>query len=152
MYCKKCGKEIEDKGNFCRYCGSEIIFEKPEMFNKINQELDTKKKKFIPQDIIIFVGSIVLFAGVFDLPYTYYNFLRVLISMISIYAIISKYKTSKIMLLFFMVSLSLFNPIWKFSVEKNIWKIIDFIFGIVFMYASYYQNNGIEGVEANGEI
>ena len=152
MYCIKCGKKIEYKSNFCKYCGAEIIFEKPEMFKKTNEKL-TKKKKLIPQDIIIFVGSIVLFAGVFNLPYTYYNFLRVLISLISIYAIISKYKTSKIMLLFFMVSLSLFNPILKFSVEKNIWKIIDFIFGIVFMYASYYQkNNGIEGVKAIGKI
>lgn len=51
MYCKKCGKQISDDANFCKYCGTEFV--KKETVNgqtvvkKIKQEKKLKNKNAI---------------------------------------------------------------------------------------------------------
>lgn len=94
-------------------------------------------EKVKPTNIIIFVGAISLFVGVFNMQYGYYGFLRGIISLISIYGIFIKYKTSKIMALIFFISLLLFNPILPIHLDKATWRIVDFIFGLIFIYLSY---------------
>lgn len=46
MYCNKCGKEIENDSIFCMYCGKEVIFEKTETFDEVEQELKKEKNHF----------------------------------------------------------------------------------------------------------
>lgn len=94
-------------------------------------------EKVKPTNNIIFIGAISLLVGVLKLPYDYYIFLRGLISLISIYGIFINYKTSKIMALIFFISLLLFNPILPIHLDKATWRIIDFIFGLMFLYLSY---------------
>lgn len=94
-------------------------------------------EKAKPTNNIIFIGAISLFVGVFNMPYGYYGFLRGIISLISIYGIFIRYKTSKIMSLIFFISLLLFNPILPFHLDKATWKVVDFIFSLIFLYLSY---------------
>lgn len=94
-------------------------------------------EKAKPTNTIIFIGAISLFVGIFNLPYGYYGFLRGIITLISIYGIFTKYKTSKITVVIFLISLILFNPILPIHLDKATWKVIDFLFSIIFLYLSY---------------
>lgn len=94
-------------------------------------------EKVKPTNIIIFIGAISLFVGIFNLPYGYYGFLRGIISMISVYGIFTKYKTSKIMVVMLLISLLFFNPILPIHLNKATWRIIDLIFSLIFLYISY---------------
>jgi ribosomal protein L32 len=41
--CKECGREIK-KGNICKYCFVEIVFEESNLTPKVNNETDNKFK------------------------------------------------------------------------------------------------------------
>lgn len=94
-------------------------------------------EKAKPTNNIIFIGAVSLFVGVFNMPYGYYGFLRGIISLISIYGIYINYKISKIMVAIFLISLVLFNPILPIHLDKATWRVIDFIFSLIFLYLSY---------------
>lgn len=56
MFCSNCGKEIDDKANFCQFCGSETNTLTPQLKNNETQS----RKKNSP--IIFFIVFIILFA------------------------------------------------------------------------------------------
>lgn len=39
MYCRKCGKEIDNDSEFCRYCGAKVIIEKTQTYDKNSIEI-----------------------------------------------------------------------------------------------------------------
>lgn len=94
-------------------------------------------KKIIPTDIIPFAGAIALFLGAFNLSYGYYIFLRVFVFLISLYGVWTYFKASKMMIAIYIISLIIFNPFWKVSFEKGTWRIVDVLFGLIFLYLSY---------------
>ncbi len=67
MFCQKCGKQIDDGGNFCPYCGSKNILEPQQEKQGTFVKKEIKKKKKMPVIIIaIFVFiilGVILFAG-----------------------------------------------------------------------------------------
>lgn len=71
MYCRKCGKQIDDNAKFCRFCGNEIKSE-PGMMKKIEKEAEKKVEKKIRKKkspvkalilIIVILLLILLVAG-----------------------------------------------------------------------------------------
>jgi uncharacterized membrane protein YkvI len=92
-------------------------------------------------DVTTLAGAIALFLAAFNLPYGYYNFLRVFISLISVYGIFTRYKDSKLMTVIYFITLAIFNPIWKVVFDKGTWKVVDVLFGLVFLYLSYAPKN-----------
>ena len=52
MFCKKCGKELEDNVRFCNYCGAEVE-SKVVDFNEAGGEKKTKKKFFLMRRLAI---------------------------------------------------------------------------------------------------
>lgn len=63
MYCKYCGKEIDDNSNFCRFCGKETVETKKEV-TVTEEDCNLKKSEVIPiLGVLCIIGILVyLFA------------------------------------------------------------------------------------------
>ena len=66
MICPNCGKEIEDNGKFCGYCGYKLVQDATPIIPKKEPEKNTKKvnKKIIviPLLIVLFIGGAVIYS------------------------------------------------------------------------------------------
>lgn len=69
MYCRKCGKMIQDNAKFCGYCGAEITKLNP-CGNQKNMHIEIQKKrqKRIPFAVIIPVITVCVLIGIFIYP------------------------------------------------------------------------------------
>lgn len=94
-------------------------------------------RRFFPTEIIPFIGAVFMIIGALRLPYAYYNFLRGLITIISFYGIIAHLKSSKMMMLIYIIVLVMFNPVFEIHLSKTIWHLIDIVFGFMLLYLSY---------------
>lgn len=94
-------------------------------------------EKFKPTNIIVIVGAASLFLGALNMPYGYYSYLKGIISLISIYGMIKSYKASFFMFIIFAIALLIFNPLFKYNINRGTWKILDLVFGAIFLYLSY---------------
>lgn len=87
-------------------------------------------KKYHPLSIIC---SALLFFGVFNLPIDYYTFLRVVISIASLYICYELYDKKQDYWWVFIGIAILFNPIWIVTFDKSTWQVIDIVVAIVFL-------------------
>lgn len=83
------------------------------------------------------VVSCLLFIGVLDLPYFYYSYLRVIVFLYSFYICETETK-SKTILFLSMLGVILFNPFKPIEFSKDIWVIIDILFGIYLIIYEFY--------------
>ncbi|MBN2570927.1 MAG: hypothetical protein JXA68_02255 [Ignavibacteriales bacterium] len=81
----------------------------------------------------IFAG-LLLFTAVFNLPMGYYHFLRAAVILVAILNIFIELKyINKIWLVFFTITIIIFNPIIPFKFSSGVWTFIDILFGIIFI-------------------
>jgi len=80
-----------------------------------------------------FIACGLLILAIADLPYGYYQFLRIVISIIAGINVLGELeKENKILFFFFALTLILFNPIIPIHLDKSSWTPIDLIAGIIF--------------------
>lgn len=104
-----------------------------EKSNKGVMEKENIKFTIIPA----IIASAMLFLAILSLPYSYYTFLRIAVTIISVYYIYWIYTVIKKQDLWFwglITTTILFNPIIPIYLgNKSIWAIIDIIAGIFFI-------------------
>jgi hypothetical protein len=85
--------------------------------------------------------AFLMFLAIFDLPYSYYEFLRpaVFIGSILLIFLISK-QNSKLSLLIMLISIIalLFNPIIPIFSNRGFWLPVNIVSGSIFSYISLY--------------
>ena len=83
--------------------------------------------------LVFLIAGIVLLIAIFDLPYAYYQLLRIFIFGIGTYGVYLCYREKKIGWLWIFGGISVvFNPFIKVPLVKEAWKIIDLVSGILF--------------------
>ena len=83
------------------------------------------------------VTILMLFAGIGSLPYWYYTALRIVVSAVSIYAIIfAYYRQRNLLIPPFAVIAVLFNPVFPLSLSHNLWLVIDVASGVLFIVST----------------
>jgi len=82
---------------------------------------------------IFLIVAIALFIAIADMPYGYYQLLRFFVCGVGAYGAYLCYEQKKIEWAWILGIIALlFNPFMKFYLEKDTWKLIDLIVGIVF--------------------
>lgn len=85
-----------------------------------------------------FIACGLLILAIADLPYVYYQFLRIVISIIAgINAFGELEKENKMLFFYFALVLILFNPIIPIHLDKFTWTPIDLIAGIIFGISAF---------------
>ncbi|MBN1973015.1 MAG: PQQ-binding-like beta-propeller repeat protein [Sedimentisphaerales bacterium] len=103
----------------------------------------TKHKWLILLPLII--TAIMLFAALASLPYQYYIALRIIVSIVSVYAIILTYYRRKwLMMPLFIAAIFLFNPLSPLSLSRNVWAIIDIICGMLFILSVFVLKEPVQ--------
>ncbi len=84
-----------------------------------------------------FVGAMLLLA-IADLPYGYYTFLRIIVTIVAgITAFIASEQENKTWMILFGAVAILFNPIIPIYLDKDTWLIIDVIVAILFGVSTF---------------
>ena len=79
------------------------------------------------------ITSGMLFLAIFQLPYGYYNLLRLVVTISSGISSFSAYENEKVgIAIIFAIICLLFNPIFPIYLDKSMWIPIDIIAGIFF--------------------
>lgn len=99
-----------------------------------------KDRNFIFFSVRIIVAFL-LFWAIGGHGYSYYNLLRIIVFVASIYGIYKAIKIKKIgwIWIFGLICL-IFNPIAKVELEKDYWIIIDTITGTFFIFSIFFFN------------
>ncbi|MBU0561284.1 MAG: hypothetical protein KKG93_17150 [Bacteroidetes bacterium] len=96
--------------------------------------MNSNKSNPVNLNLIRFITAGLLVITFFDLPYGYYQFLRVLVTVVAAVLIYYSYsQKNELWLTLFFIILILFNPIFPIYFKKEIWIIIDIISAIVFI-------------------
>jgi hypothetical protein len=100
--------------------------------------LANKYKRNTPNTLRIILAVLLLLC-LFDLPYGYYQMLRVFATIVFVHlAILEKINYSTP--IYFILAI-LFQPIFKISFEKDIWNIIDIAIAIWLSYETFKKSN-----------
>lgn len=84
---------------------------------------------------LIIVAALCCFIGIIDLPFTYYIFLRILVSLMALIIIFNEIRSRSFWLIAFLLILILFNPIFPvYYYLKAFWIYIDLLVGLLFFY------------------
>lgn len=91
--------------------------------------------------IAIILAGVFSFLGMADMPIGYYTFLRIYLTGIAGYIAFIEFgkkdEMSGSVILFGIIAL-LFNPIIPIYLhDKEVWSVIDFIVGVIFLIASF---------------
>jgi membrane-bound ClpP family serine protease len=90
------------------------------------------------KNIVSVISTIMLLLAMADLPYGYYNSLRLVITASAIFLVWIAYKLKREFWLFSMgIVALLFNPIVPIYLDKEIWVIIDFIVATLFLVSIF---------------
>jgi len=82
----------------------------------------------------IIIVTILLFIGVFKLPYGYYTFLRLVVSFAAGFLTYLYFKNNnKLWTIIFGLTTVLFNPVFPIYLNRSIWGVIDIVVGIIFL-------------------
>ncbi len=93
-----------------------------------------------PINLSRLIASVLLFLAVANLPYGYYRFLRIVITLIAGVNAYNSYKKEKhILFIVFLGIAILFNPIIPIYLSKDIWIPIDVIAGLFFGVLSFIK-------------
>ena len=77
--------------------------------------------------------SVMLFLAIFQLPYGYYNLLRLVVTISSGISSFNAYEDEKVgVAIIFAIICLLFNPIFPIYLDKNMWIPIDILVSIFF--------------------
>lgn len=90
--------------------------------------------------ILSFILTFGLFVAIFDLPYGYYTFLRVLVFVLSLIIIWIMYNNegfSNPMIYGALIAAILWNPIIPIYLDKGIWVVFDTFGAIFYGYLAY---------------
>lgn len=80
------------------------------------------------------VLSLLLIVGIFDMPYGYYTFLRITITLSSIFLAYLNYKDNSFYWFwFFCLVAILFNPVFPIYLDKYHWLILDIVISFMFL-------------------
>lgn len=83
---------------------------------------------------VFLVAGIVLFMALGSLPYSYYQLLRFFICGVGAYGAYLAYQQKKTGWIWVLGAIALlFNPLVKFYLGKEAWKIVDLLGGIIFI-------------------
>lgn len=88
-----------------------------------------------------YIPAILLFIGVFPLPYDYYMLLRVIVFISALY-IVSHNKDE--WLYVFLGIAILFNPVFPIYLSKPLWIPIDIITGVIYIFNYRIQSKANE--------
>ena len=86
-----------------------------------------------------YIPAILLFLGIFSLPYDYYKLLRVIVFISALY-LISQNKNEWVYI--FLGIAILFNPLLPIYLSKSMWIPIDIIVGILYIF-NYNKTQGV---------
>lgn len=110
--------------------GDEVELEKS---NKNIMKKENTKFMMIPA----IIASVILFLALLELPYGYYTFLRVVVTITSIYYVYWIYEVVKQQGFWFwglIITTILFNPIIPIHLgNKSVWAVIDIVAGLFFI-------------------
>ena len=96
-----------------------------------------KKWETFPARIILIT---MLLVALIDMPYSYYEVLRVVAFVVFGYLVYFEYQYKHHTLaLIFAVAVVLFNPISKIELEREIWAVVDAVYALI-LYASIFIN------------
>ena len=97
----------------------------------------TPKNKWL-ESLPLIITAVMLFVAVASWPYQYYTLLRIIVILVSIYAIILTYcRQKKLLVLPLIVTAILFNPLHPISLSRNVWLVIDIACGILFIVSAF---------------
>ena len=88
---------------------------------------------------LIIISAALLFLAVIRLPYGYYQFLRLIVTIsagLGLYVIHTQSK-SQFINVFFLIALLIFNPIFPIHLSRSIWGPIDISTGLFFLWSGY---------------
>jgi hypothetical membrane protein len=87
---------------------------------------------------LIIIAALLCFIGIFEMPYRYYTFLRIIVSFMAFVIIVNEFRSRNFWLIAFILILFLFNPIIPIYLYlKPFWIIIDILVGLLFLYYFY---------------
>jgi hypothetical protein len=87
---------------------------------------------------LIIIAALLCFIGIFELPYGYYTFLRILVSFMALVIIVNEFRSRSFWLIAFLLILVIFNPIIPIYLYlKSLWLLIDIVVGLLFLYYFY---------------
>lgn len=87
---------------------------------------------------LIIIAAILCFIGIFEPPYGYYPFLRILVSFMALVIIVNEFRSRSFWLIAFLIIFIIFNPIVPIYLYlKSFWLIIDITVGLFFLYYFY---------------
>lgn len=93
-------------------------------------------------------ASLLLFLAIFNLPYGYYTFLRIIIFLIAGWCLFDEYNTiGKLTLVWriiFVLIALIFNPVLPIYLSKDVWQIIDIICSILFLVSAVFKREDIK--------
>lgn len=94
------------------------------------------------------ISSVLLLFGILNLSYGYFSFLRLFITCSSLYIfLVNKEKDnnkSNIWGVLFLIVAILFNPIFPIYLDKEIWRIIDFLVAGLYIILYFSDSNTFE--------
>ncbi len=87
------------------------------------------------------VVAVILLLSIAPMPFGYYTFMRIVITIIAIFFAIYKYdNTINFWVIFYGLVAILFNPIFPIVLSREIWHGIDFIVAVIFILDAYWSN------------
>lgn len=90
----------------------------------------------MPPKGVYFSAACLLFLGIFQLPYGFYTFLRIITFILFFWSAWNFYqKNHPILPWIFAVAGFIFNPIIPIYFSKTIWTLLDAAGGVLFIYA-----------------
>lgn len=99
---------------------------------------DNKKHSIISIIVRAGAGSSLLIA-IADWPYTFYQFNRVLVFAAALYLVWYLFEEDKI---WWAIAIGLggliFNPIAPLTLEQSTWRILDLLFGLIFLSSVFF--------------
>jgi hypothetical protein len=99
-----------------------------------------------PHLIPCLIAAILLFIAVMSLPYGYYQILRWLVFVCSMYVVYLcfKWKLSWLSWLFIIIAI-VFNPLFPIIFSEGTWKYIDVATGVIFILSTIFLREHING-------
>lgn len=101
------------------------------------------QKEFVPAYLSIFFLFLSLFGLFLSIPYFFYQLLRIIICISSIYYAII-YKKNTFLMYGFICTAIIFNFISPLYLPKHLWLFVDFITLIFFARFIFIQNKNLE--------
>ena len=96
----------------------------------------------------LFIGCALLLIAILPMPYGYYEFMRIVITLVASINAFELYKTNKSVLLVVFVSIIiLYNPIFAIHLNKAVWIPINILTGLFFGVSALVHKNKEVGCE-----